>query len=192
VKRCAGADVQVLPTRTDCEAPTDAFSCSTRSNDHHFSDSTKQSGSSATLKAQICDRLSEILGIRIYRIVKITGSNPIYRMELEGAKIEFPRVSKLVTQVSLRYAIAGAVNKLFRPQKPNTWEKIAQMMLDAVIEQDGGQELELEGAARMYVSQYLSEVPVIHSIEGQTQLTKAHALRRTDRRLLKRSTNLRK
>jgi hypothetical protein len=119
-------------------------------------------------KALLCDRLSEILGIRVYRIVKITGKQPLYRMELEGGKVEFMSVSKLLKQSSVRFAIAATLNKLFRPQKPAAWENIAQMMLNAVIEEDGGEELEVEGAARIYITQYLSETAFIPCIESQS------------------------
>jgi hypothetical protein len=68
----------------------------------------------------------------------------------------------------MRLAVAGTLNKLLPKQKPKAWETIAQMMLDAVIEQDGGEELELEGAARMYIAQYLSETAFIPCIEDQS------------------------
>ena len=40
-------------------------------------------------------------------------------------------------------------------------------MLDACIIEQGGEENEWEGAARMYVAQYLSETGFIDTIEGQ-------------------------
>jgi hypothetical protein len=40
-------------------------------------------------------------------------------------------------------------------------------MLDACIIEQGGEENEWEGAARLYVTQYLSEVDFIDTIEGQ-------------------------
>ncbi|MGI8958552.1 MAG: hypothetical protein ACR2IV_02095 [Bryobacteraceae bacterium] len=129
---------------------------------------TKKPVNSPALKAQLCDRISEILEVRVYRIVKITGNQPFYRMELEGGKIEFASVAKLVTQMHVRLAVAGALNKLFPKQKPKAWENIAQMMLDAVIEEDGGEELEVEGAARMYITHYLSTTAFIPCIEGQS------------------------
>jgi hypothetical protein len=167
-KRHAGVDVSSPHTPAECESAANPFSSTEQSNGNLFSDSPKQSGNSIAVKAQLCDRLSEILGIRIYRLVKIIGTHPLYRLESEGRNIEFTSVSKLVTQASLRYAIAAAVNKLFLKRKPKDWERIAQMMLDAVIEENGGEELELEGAARMYVTQYLSETPFIPSLESQS------------------------
>lgn len=118
-------------------------------------------------KAQTWERISEILGIRIYRVVKITGKDPIYRMDLEGAKVEFSTVKKLVTQETFRCIIAAATNKYVPKQKPKAWEEIARLMLSSLTEEDGGEEMDLEGRALMNVSQYLAEAGFIESVEGQ-------------------------
>jgi hypothetical protein len=124
-------------------------------------------------KAQTWERISGILGIRIFRVVKITGQDPIYRMELEGAKIEFSTVKKFVTQDSFRCAIAAATNFLPLKQKPKGWEEIVRIMLSALTEEDGGEEMDLEGRAHMYVSQYLAETGFIEAIDSQnTQIAR--------------------
>jgi hypothetical protein len=124
-------------------------------------------------KAQVWERVSAILGIRILRVVKITGKDPIYRMELEGAKVEFATVKKLVTQDSFRCAIAAATNFLPPKQKTRGWEDLVRMMLSALTEEDGGEEMDLEGRAHMYVSQYLAETGFIEAIDGRdTQIAR--------------------
>jgi hypothetical protein len=89
-------------------------------------------------------------------------------MELDGAKIEFPNVGKLISQESVRVAVAAAVGKLIPRIKPKHWEQLAQVMLDACIVEQGSVEMEWEGAARTYVAQYLAETGFIESIDGQT------------------------
>ena len=133
------------------------------------SDTTEDAGSAdhSMMKAQTWERISEILGIRVFRLVKITGKDPIYRMDLDGAKVEFSTVKKLVTQDNVRYAIAAATNYLPPKQKPRAWEQMAQEMLGAVTEENGGEEMDLEGRARLYISQYLGETGFIDSVEGQ-------------------------
>lgn len=118
-------------------------------------------------KAQTWERISAILGIQIHRVVKITGKDPIYRMDLEGGKIEFSTVKKLVTQETFRCIIAAATNHFPAKQKPRAWEEIVRLMLSALTEEDGGEEMDLEGRALMYISQYLRETGFIDSIEGQ-------------------------
>jgi hypothetical protein len=121
----------------------------------------------ATVKALLCQRISAVLGVRICRIVKFTGKEPTIHMELEERKIEFASVGKLISQESVRLAIAGQVGKLIRKHQPAAWEQLAQAMLDACITESGGEETELEGLGRMYVAQYLSETGFIDTIEGQ-------------------------
>jgi hypothetical protein len=118
-------------------------------------------------KAALCEYISEVLGVRILCIVKITGKEPTYQLVLENAKIELAHVGKLLDQNSVRMAIATATNKLIKRVKPKLWDQLAQAMLDALIEQEGGPETQLEGAIRMYLEQYLSDVAFIPAIEGQ-------------------------
>ncbi len=119
-------------------------------------------------KALRCEQISRVLGVRIVRLLKITGKEPAYHMELEDAKIEFPNVGKLISQEAVRVAIAAAVGKLIPRIKPKHWEQLAQIMLDACIVEQGSVEMEWEGAARTYVAQYLAETAFIESIDGQT------------------------
>lgn len=122
----------------------------------------------ATLKAALCGHISAILGVPILRLVKLTGKEPMYRMELEQIKIEFPSVAKLIDQQAVRVAIAGAVDRLIPKIKPKAWEQLAQMMLDACVIEQGSEEMQFEGAARMHVAQYLAETAFIPSLESQT------------------------
>src|ERR1035438_2506519 len=63
--------------------------------------------------------------------------------------------------------IDAAMGKIIRKFNGKEWEQLAQAMLDACIIEQGGEENEWEGAARMYVAQYLSETGFIDAIEGQ-------------------------
>ena len=120
-----------------------------------------------------------MLGIQIRRLVKIEGKEPQYRMELAGTdaaqvdqtgdwrKIEFPNVGKLISQDAVRVSIAATAGKIIPKIKAKLWETIAQAMLDACIIEQGTEEMEWEGAARMYLQHYLSETGFIPCIEGQ-------------------------
>ena len=118
-------------------------------------------------KASICRSISGAFEIEVLRIVKISGKQPIYRMETAAGKIEFDNVAKFTSQQAVRMAIAATAGKLIGNFKPKMWREIAQAMLDACIEQEGSEELHQEGAARMYLGQYLAETAFIPSIEGQ-------------------------
>jgi hypothetical protein len=126
------------------------------------------------VKAVLCESISAALGIRILRLVKITGKDPTYQVELEHGRIELSNVSKLIGQKSLRLAIASAVNKIIPRIKPRDWERLAQVMLNALIEREGGIEAEFEGSMRVNLGHYLIETGFIPGIEGQA----SHAIRR--------------
>jgi hypothetical protein len=119
-------------------------------------------------KQLLCDHISKVIGIPVARFVKITGKEPQYRMELlDGQKIELANVNKLLAYESVRSAIAATVGRIIPKIKPKEWEALAQMMLDACIIVQGTEEMEWEGAARMYLQHYLSETGFIPCIEGQ-------------------------
>jgi hypothetical protein len=124
-------------------------------------------GDSPTAKVMLCERVSQALGIRILRLINVTGKEPTYQMELESATIEFPNFRKFVDQTSVRMAIGSATNKLIPKIKPKLWEQIVQMMLDALIETEGGEETDFKGAIRMYLNQYLTDTAFIETIENQ-------------------------
>ena len=168
-RRIPGVDAPAVPT----DAP--ALGATTSNPAHPGAQGAPQEAGSrngaspdpATTKALLCQRISEILGIRVCRILKFTGKEPTFHMELEEGKIEFQNVGKLISQDSVRLAIAGSIGKLIRKLKPKVWEQLAQAMLDACIIEQGGEEIEWEGAARMYVAHYLSETGFIETLEGQ-------------------------
>jgi hypothetical protein len=121
----------------------------------------------AQAKALLCEQLSKILGVRILRILKITGKEPTYQIELESATLELASVGKLIDQNSLRLTIAAGVDRLIPKIKPKEWERIAQMILNALTVTEGGEETDLRGSIRLYLDHYLSETAFIDAIEGQ-------------------------
>lgn len=129
--------------------------------------SSPEGNNSRRSKASICRSISGTFEIEVLRIVKISGKQPIYRMETAAGKMEFDNVAKFTSQQAVRMAIAATAGKLIGNFKPKMWREIAQAMLDACIEQEGSEELYQEGAARMYLGQYLAETAFIPSIEGQ-------------------------
>lgn len=118
-------------------------------------------------KAILCERISQALGVRVLRLLKVTGEEPTYVMELENATIKFSSVGKLIDQASVRVAVAAAVNRLIPRIKPKAWERLSQTMLDALTEQEGGDETDTVGVTKMYLTRYLTESAFIPSIETQ-------------------------
>jgi hypothetical protein len=122
----------------------------------------------ASRKAAICAGISLVLTVNVMRLVQITGKDSQYRMELaEGHKIEFPTVNKFLSMECVASAIADKVRKRIPRIKPKKWEEVQQMMLDALYVMEGTEEMQWEGAARMYLQHYLVETNPIPAIEGQ-------------------------
>jgi hypothetical protein len=119
-------------------------------------------------KIDLYRKISDAFGVELLRLVKVTGDEPLFRMDLAEGSISFPSVGKLISQAAVRTAIAGRVGRLIPPFKQPQWRMLAQMMLDACIIEDGGEELESQGAARLQLGQYLAETAFILCIEGQS------------------------
>ena len=115
-------------------------------------------------KAALCDRISTVVGVRVIRILKLTAKEPVYFVDLEQGRVEFPGVRTLITYKTFRETIAAKTNKLIPPFSKKAWEQLAQTILEACVDIDGTEELQLEGEARSYVEQYLSET-VISSLD---------------------------
>lgn len=126
----------------------------------------------ATARALLCEHISNAIGVRVLRIVKIGGQEPTYRVELETTKVGFASVDKLVGQQSFRMKIASAVEHLVPRIPGKAWDRVAQMMLNALTVEDGGDEADLVGGAKMYVERYLSETPFIDAEEEQPYQTR--------------------
>jgi hypothetical protein len=118
-------------------------------------------------KIQLCKSISAAFGIEVLRMVKVSGDNPLYRMDLAAGSISFSGVDKLISKPAVRNAIAGKVGILIPEFRPGAWRNLVQIMLDACINQDGGEELESQGAARLSIRQYLAETTFISGIAGQ-------------------------
>jgi hypothetical protein len=124
--------------------------------------------------------ISDALGVELLRLVKVTGDEPLFRMDLAEGSISFSSVAKFISQAAVRTAIAGRVGRLIPPFKQTQWRTLAQMMLDACIVEDGGEELESQGAARLLIGQYLAEVAFIPCIEGQSPQDRRKPIVRDD------------
>ena len=155
--------------RNDSPAPTRSFE---GPGEEGGNPSSQTRPDSPTARALLCEQISDAIGVRVLRIVKIDGQEPTYRLELEATKIGFPSVDKLVGQQSFRMKIASAVDHLVPRIPPKVWDRVAQMILNALTVEDGGDEANLVGAAKMYVERYLSETPFIDAEEDHPYQTR--------------------
>lgn len=94
--------------------------------------------------------------IQVQRVVKIAGKEPSYLLYTNLGKVEFADIRTLMDQRRFREVIAAMTEILIPKYKTAEWEKTFQCILLAVEIEEGGEELSMEGAARMYIGQYLA------------------------------------
>jgi hypothetical protein len=119
------------------------------------------------IKADLCAKISTAIGIPIpiTRLVRVTGKDPSYRMELaDGTKIEFASICKFADQDAVRWAVATQAMWIMPPIKPTRWREIAQDMLHACFDEQGPIEAQWESAARDTVARYLEDNGFIDDI----------------------------
>lgn len=112
-------------------------------------------------RLEVLDTLSLWLGIRVLRILKITGKDPSYLIETETKKVLIESVEWLLDQKKMRLRIGGALDVLIPKQSPDRWESIAAMILAASVPQDSGEEQEVEGETRLLLEGYLRSRPFV-------------------------------
>jgi hypothetical protein len=113
------------------------------------------------------DQIGEFL--EISREIEFTGQS---RAEVYGWVERVLAAQEYAGQQSFRMKIASAVEHLVPKIPGKVWDRIAQMMLSALTVEDGGDEADLVGAARMYVERYLSETPFVEAEEDQPYQTR--------------------
>ncbi len=117
------------------------------------------------VKAILWQALSELFGIRIVRISKISGEDPIYVLDLENATVKLSHVRMIRQQALLSDAIAAQTEKIINPIKSKEWRAVSQKILDSIIVKEGGEETSMKGSTRLYLDCYLSETNSIPPIE---------------------------
>lgn len=112
------------------------------------------------------EMLSQWMGIRILRIVKITGSEPSYSIETEIGVVDVETTHKLLDASFMRARFAAVTRHLLRRFKGAEWDNICSAILANLVEKDGGDELELEGEIRSYLQHYLASRSFLTSLRG--------------------------
>ena len=136
--------------------------------DHQAQEAPQSAPKSDREKIQLCKQISAAFGIEVVRIVKLSGKDPLYCIELAAGRIDFPGVGRFLSQKCVRELIAARAGRLISRFKAGLWEELSQMMLDACIEEDGGEEMEPGGLVRIYIARYLADSTFISSIEAES------------------------
>jgi len=122
--------------------------------------------------------ISSRLGFEVAEIRKILGKEPTYHLvTAAGNTLEFSSVSKLIEQRGFRTVVAAGLDRIIPKFKGHEWEALAQMMLDALVTVDAGEEMHQTGSAGVYLDQYLSETSFVRLDDDEAELP-AHLRRK--------------
>ncbi len=135
-----------------------------------FRDTAPPELATPVTRALKCGQISQLLGVRVLKIIKITGKEPTYQLELEAGRVEFASIAKFSDQKSMRLTIASSTDQWIPKMSPKQWELVVQMMMGALTIVDGGEETEFEGAARLHLRNYLTDVHFLDADAVQTNV----------------------
>lgn len=110
------------------------------------------------------EEISAELGVRVLRILKITGKEPRYVLELEAGKIELPNIKKLLSLAGIRDAIAAQADILIPRIKAGAWDDLTRKILASLTTVEGGEDLTFEGEIASYVDDYLQSTQWIADV----------------------------
>jgi len=125
----------------------------------------------AQKKAEICDRLSEKFRLtgeyRIIRIARYLSEPREYAIEIaNGDCIRLGGVSNLIEPRALQAKIAELAGRMIPSFKKNAqWETIQQMLLDACVDVQVGDEGTDAGLINSWLGAYLATRPVLETYE---------------------------
>ena len=111
-------------------------------------------------KIDILDHLSSLLGITVTRIVKYTGSNPVYAMYFGDVGIDLGSVEHLIGQTQLRHRIAAGVNHIIPPLKSETWYDVQQVLVHVCEEVERGPEATTLGVMESWLGGYMRSITI--------------------------------
>jgi hypothetical protein len=121
-------------------------------------------------RARMTDEISKQLGVRVGRLIKVTGKEPSYLMELPdyGLQVEFSSYAKFTDYKTVKNTIGAATDEQITPMKPKQWYDLTKLMLKALVKQDGGEETAFEGGTRVYLRAYLASNTFIKDKDDAT------------------------
>jgi len=111
-------------------------------------------------RQQILDALSRSLKIKINNIIKYTGDPPQYRIETNCGNALLGEVRNLISQSKFKENMAALTGVYIRAMKGKEWDKIAELLLKAVVEESIGDEATNDGLAKSWVMNFIHEKSV--------------------------------
>src|SRR3972149_257509 len=119
--------------------------------------------SPADKRAAALAAMSGQLGFRVLRIGKLIAGHTQIRMETELGSVGLGPIKTIMSQAFFRNQIADCTGRVMRPVK--SWDRIAQMLLDAAEEESIGPEATDAGAGAAWLAGFLAQYEPSENID---------------------------
>lgn len=115
-------------------------------------------GLSDEQRAVARDAVSTALGVRLEAAYKYRTDPPSFELQINGARVEFENVDKLLEQRPLQHRIAAATGQMTRWIGKDRWPSVAQALLHACEDREVEEGTTL-GALVAWLSGFLQDYP---------------------------------
>jgi hypothetical protein len=106
--------------------------------------------------------LTQMFGFRVHAVEKTKSAQPLYIIKTDHGRTTVGGIGAVMSPAIFKQRIADATGIVLGKRKKGTWDSVAQVILNAVVEVDVGPEATDEGAATAWISGYLSDNPPLN------------------------------
>jgi len=118
-------------------------------------------------RGQLCQEISEKLGVTIVKLTKITGENPHYLVHTEKGVLEFASPLQIRSYETWCNKLYGQLDHVIDPPiKAKEWLKLSKKIALACEIQECAPNETFEGKCTAWLKEYLADQPFIAQIEG--------------------------
>lgn len=111
------------------------------------------------------DVIGQQVGMELIHFIKYASEPPAYAAVTPTGMIPLGGTDGFLRWDKFRQACAGYANVLIPRFKPAQWDRICELILKAVEEQDVGAEATERGEVSAWLSQYLAQRPPVDTVE---------------------------
>jgi len=125
-------------------------------------EANQQAASTSAPTPTIDDRLgivSDLLKVKVTRFVQFRADPPEYRLETELGAITLGQAGSVLSKDRFRSALFAATKRVIPRFKDKEWDRVVQALGDACVVESAGDEATDAGAARAWVTAYISKHP---------------------------------
>lgn len=101
--------------------------------------------------------LSDLIGIRINKLVRFRGGSNTYQLDVEGHTIDVPAVELLDSQPKFRRLILDYTDKRIEPMKERPWHEFVNRLFSAIENVQVSSDATRKGAYENWVDMYMGE-----------------------------------